>query len=152
MDCSPQAPLSVEFPRQEYWCVCAKSLQLCLTLWPHGLHSPWNSLGQNTGVGSLSLLQRIFPTQGSNPGLLHCRQILYQLSQKGSPDFKRPVYFCSESKNPCFCHKQFRANLMEYVAYNWVNPVIFIKMKSKSVNLAKTGKTTFQTCTWLQMS
>ena len=51
----------------------------------HGLHSPWNYPGQNTGVGSPSLLQGIFPTQGSNPGLLHCRQILYQLSHKGSP-------------------------------------------------------------------
>ena len=49
----------------------------------HGI--PWNSPGQNTGVGSLSLLQWIFPTQGSNPGLSHCRQILYQLSHKGSP-------------------------------------------------------------------
>ena len=45
----------------------------------------WNSPGQDTGVGSLSLLQRIFPTQGLNPGLLHCRQILYQLRHKGSP-------------------------------------------------------------------
>ena len=45
----------------------------------------WNSPGQNTGVGSPSLLQEIFPTQGSNPGLLHCRQILYYLSHKGSP-------------------------------------------------------------------
>ena len=53
--------------------------------WPHGLYSPWNSLGQNTGVGSLSFLQGIFPTQGSNPGLLHCRQILYQLSHQESP-------------------------------------------------------------------
>ena len=49
------------------------------------LYSPWNSPGQNTGVGSLSLLQEIFPSQGSNPGLLHCRWILYQLSHKGSP-------------------------------------------------------------------
>ena len=55
------------------------------SLRPHGLYSPWNSPGQNTGVGSLSLLQGIFPTQGSNPGLLHCRQILYQLSHHGSP-------------------------------------------------------------------
>ena len=55
------------------------------SLCPHGLYSPWNSPGQNTGVGSLSLLQGIFPTQGSNPGLPHCRQILYQLSYKGSP-------------------------------------------------------------------
>ena len=46
---------------------------------PHGLYSPWNSLGQNIGVGSLSLLQ------GSNPGLPQCKQILYQLSYQGSP-------------------------------------------------------------------
>ena len=56
------------------------------SLRPHGLYSPWNSLGPNTGVGSLSLLKRIFPTQGSNPGLPHYRQILYQLSHKGSPN------------------------------------------------------------------
>ena len=49
------------------------------------LCSPWNSPGQNTGVGSLSFLQGFFPTQGLNPGLLHCRWILYQLSHKGSP-------------------------------------------------------------------
>ena len=46
------------------------------------MDSPWNSPGQNTGVGSHSLLQGIFPTQGSNPGLLHCRWILYQLSHR----------------------------------------------------------------------
>ena len=93
------------------------------SLWPPGLYSPWNSPGQNTGVGSLSLLQGssqprdwtqvsclagglftswatqkpkntgvdslsllqwIFPTQETNWGLLHCRQILYQLSHTGS--------------------------------------------------------------------
>ena len=50
------------------------------SLWPHGLKPirllhPWESPGKNTGVGSLFLLQGIFPTQGSNPGLLRCRQI-----------------------------------------------------------------------------
>ena len=55
------------------------------SLWPHGLYSPWNSLGQNIWMGSLSLLQGIFPTQGSNPGLPHYRWVLYQLSHKGSP-------------------------------------------------------------------
>ena len=55
------------------------------SLRPHGLYSTRNSLGQNTGVGSHSLLQGIFPTQGLNPGLPHCRQILCQLSHKGSP-------------------------------------------------------------------
>ena len=58
------------------------------SLQPHGLQTtrllcPWNSLGKNTGVGSHSFLQRIF--QGSDPGLLHCRQIHYCLSHQGSP-------------------------------------------------------------------
>ena len=51
----------------------------------HGLYSPWNPLSQNNGVGSLSLLQGIFPTEGGNTGLPHCRWILYQLSHQGSP-------------------------------------------------------------------
>ena len=55
------------------------------SLRPHRLYSPRNSPGQNTGVGSLSLLQGIVPTQGSNPGLLDCMRIVYQLSHKGSP-------------------------------------------------------------------
>ena len=55
------------------------------SLQSHGLYSPWNSPSQNTGVGSLSLLQRIFPAQGSNPGLPHCRWFLYQMGHKGSP-------------------------------------------------------------------
>ena len=59
--------------------------------WP--IHSLWNSLCKNTGVGSLSLLQGIFPTQGLNPGLLHCRRILYQLSHKGSPRIPERVAY-----------------------------------------------------------
>ena len=55
------------------------------SLRPCGQYSLWNSPGQNTGVGSLCLLQRIFLTQGSNLGLPHCRRILYQLSHQGSP-------------------------------------------------------------------
>ena len=55
------------------------------SLGPHGLYSPWNSPGKNTGMGSFSLLQGIFPTQGLNPGVPHCRRIIYQLSHKGSP-------------------------------------------------------------------
>ena len=49
----------------------AKAAQLCLTLC-NPMDSPWNSPDQNTGVGSLSHLQGIFPTQGSNPDLPHC--------------------------------------------------------------------------------
>ena len=49
----------------------------------------WNFLGKNTGVDSHSFLHGIFPTQGSNPDLLHCRQILSRLSYKGSPKLER---------------------------------------------------------------
>ena len=72
------------------------------SLWPHGLYSPWNSPGQNTGVGNISLLQGIFPTQGSNPGFLHCRWIQYQLSHKGSPRILEWVAypFSSRSSQP----------------------------------------------------
>ena len=66
-------------------CVKLKVAKSCPTLWPHKLYSPWNSLGQNTGVGNLSLLQGIFPTQGSNSGLPQWQWILYQLSHKGRP-------------------------------------------------------------------
>ena len=70
------------------------------SFWPHGLYSSWNSQGQNTGVGSLSLLQGIFPTQGSNPGLSPCRQILYQLSHKGSPRILESVAYPFASSFP----------------------------------------------------
>ena len=104
MDCvAHQASLSMGFPRQEYWCglpfpssgnlpspgiePASPALQADSLLSYQGspkcrLH-PWNSPGQNTEVGSLSLLQGIFPTQGLNPGLPHCRRILYQLSHQG---------------------------------------------------------------------
>ena len=64
------------------------------SLWPDGL-SPWDSPGQNTGAGSLSLLQGIFPTQGSNPGLPHCRWILYQLSHNGMSEGQGSLACCS---------------------------------------------------------
>ena len=66
---------------------------------PRGLYSPWNSPGQKTGVSSLSLLQGVFPTQGSNRGLPRCRRILYHLSHQGSPRMLEWIAypFCSRS-------------------------------------------------------
>ena len=61
---------------------CESLSVLSDSLWAHGLYSPWHSPGQNTGVGSLFLFQRIFPAQRSNPGLSYC-WIFYQLSYKG---------------------------------------------------------------------
>ena len=72
--------------------------QSCLTLCDPMDYSlcPWNSPGKDTRVGSHSLLQGIFPTQGLNPGLLHCGQILHHLSHQGSPfDTRKPHLFQS---------------------------------------------------------
>ena len=83
--------------------VKVKVAQSCPTLCnPYGLYSPRNSPGQNTGVGSPSLLQEIFPTQGPNPGLPQYRRIFYQLSHKGSPRIlEGAAYpFCSRSLWP----------------------------------------------------
>ena len=93
----------------EYWWSFRSTINVCEgrsvmsdCLWPQGLLSPWNSPGQNTGMGSLSLLQGIFPTQGSNRGLPHCRQILHQLSLLGTPKILKWVAypFSSRSSRP----------------------------------------------------
>ena len=62
-------------------------------------YSSYNSLGQKTGVGSLSLLQGIFPTQGLNPGLSHGRKILYPLSHQGSPSGKEPTCNAGDARD-----------------------------------------------------
>ena len=75
--------ISLQRPSVVHLCkVKVKVIQLCPTLCDP---SPWNSVGQNTEVGSLSLLQGIFPIQELNLGLQNCRWILYQLSYQGSP-------------------------------------------------------------------
>ena len=100
--------LKMNFMRTRYgltWRRVSES-ESCLvvsdSLQPHGLYSQWNLLDQNTGVGRLSLLQRIFPIQGSNPGLPHSRWILCQPSHKGSPKTLEWVAypFCSGSSWP----------------------------------------------------
>ena len=67
-------------------CQSVSCVQLFAIPWPraHQATLPWDSPGKNTGVSCHSLLQRIFLTQGSNPCLLHSRQILYHLSHQGS--------------------------------------------------------------------
>ena len=77
-------------------------LFVCLFL--NSLLCLWNSPGKNTGMGCHSLLQGIFPTQTSNPGFLHCRQILYHLSHQGSPgkSLKKILqqFICSNQDQP----------------------------------------------------
>ena len=77
------------------------------SLRPHGLYSPQNSPGQNIEVGSCSLLQGMFPTQGSNPGLPHCRGILYQLSYWGSTLSSKDNYFPNFLKIVLLSLKQY---------------------------------------------
>ena len=91
-------------PSQSVAVLCLAT-QSCLTLCdpmdcsPPGSYVHGDSPAKNTGVGSLSLLQQIVPTQGSNPGLPHCRRILYLLSHQGSPPNQKrgapnPVKLC----------------------------------------------------------
>ena len=96
------------------------------SLRPHGLYSPWNSPGQNIGVGSLSLLQGIFPTQGSHPGLPHCRWILYQLSYQGSPNVQKWGLNEIMGAKPTEAHGELSRNVSTYhycllhiVSYDW---------------------------------
>ena len=96
LDClslSPSVSLSHTYKHAHYilfLCFCLVA-QLCLTLCnpmdcsPPGSSVHGDSPGKNTGVGSHTLLQGIFPTQGSNPGLPHGRWILYHLSHPGKP-------------------------------------------------------------------
>ena len=76
-----------------YKCVCTCVCLIAhsyLTLWPHGLPGSsvrGDSPGKNTGAGCHAFLQGIFPTQGPNPCLLHCKQILYSLNHQGSPSY-----------------------------------------------------------------
>ena len=77
---------------------------------------PWNSPGKYSGVGSHSLLQGIFPTQSQNPGLLHCRQILYDVSHQGSPLGENGYTYMYDCVPSCFtwnCHKIINQLLKE---------------------------------------
>ena len=73
-------------------CVCVSCFVMSDSLqphklWPARLLSLWNFPGKNTGMGCHFLLQGIFLTQGSNPGRLRCRQILYHLSYREVPPY-----------------------------------------------------------------
>ena len=77
---------------------CLSCVQLFVTLWTVAL-CPWDFPGRNTGVGCHLLVQGIFPTQGSNPGLPHCRRILYRLSHQESPRILEWVAYSSSRRS-----------------------------------------------------
>ena len=126
--------------------------------WKWKLLSPWNSPGHNTWVGSLSHLQGIFPTQGSNPGLPHCRWILYQLSHKGSPRILEwiPYPFSSRSSWPrnwtrvsCIACRFFTTWAIREThkmdCYTWISCELVIPttvwMNCRSITLNKRSQT-----------
>ena len=94
--------ISFEFEKDYLLCISEWRWKALSPVWL--LATPWTMQsiefpGQNTGVGSLSLLQGIFPIQGSNPGLLHYRQILYQLSHQESPRILECVAYSFSSRS-----------------------------------------------------
>ena len=110
-------------------------------LQPARLLCPWNFSGQNTGVGSHSLLQRIFPSQGSNPGLPHCRQILYSLSHQGSPRILDWVANCNllSSLQAPLSMGFSKARILEWVAMpssriKPLKPLILVRLTTPNVD------------------
>ena len=123
--------MTFKYPRKEM-----RVAQSCLTLCnPKDCNSPgsclWNSLGKNTGVDSHVLLQGIIPIQGSNPGLPHCRQILYNLATSGA-HIKRSS--ASNSVLPSGRAPGCRARLAQNSRY-----VLFSPSFSKSMFLKRWG-------------
>ena len=92
------------------------------SLWPHGLYSPWDSPGQNAGVGSLSLLQGIFPTQGSNPGLPNWGRILYQLSQL-CWTYNQIRLMCGLSEQNLFVCRGLTVSFCSSFQVSWICPL-----------------------------
>ena len=99
------------------------------SLQPHGLYSSWNSPGQNHGVGSLSLLQGIFPTQSLKPVLSHCRQILYQLSHKGSPRTLQWVAYPFSSESSWLRNRSGISCIAGRFSTNWAIKEALISIK-----------------------
>ena len=122
--------------------------QSCPTLWRHGLQParllwPWDSPGKNTGVDCHSLLRRVFLTQGSNLGLLHCSGIFYCLSYREVPvgldklvDNQR--YGCSQFKTD----RQKRHGPNEF----WFRP-----FKTISLGRYDCYLTLFHACSYIPM-
>ena len=110
------------------------------SLQSRGLYSPWKSLGQNTEMGSLSLLQGVFPTQGLNTGLLHCRLILYQLNYKGSPRilewvaypfFSGPSWLRNQTGVSCIAGRFFKSWAVREAQFSTIEDTSWAKFQLK---------------------
>ena len=131
--CCPLLLLPSVFPSTKWkWKLLIMSTLCDIMDW-----GPWNSPGQNPGVDSHSLLQGIFPTQGSNTGLLHCRQILYQLSHQGSPpsgSFLMSQFFATggQSTGASASASVLPMNIQDWFPLGWTG---WISLQSKGLSL-----------------
>ena len=114
---------------------------MSFAFWPGGLQParllcPWDSPGKNTGVGRHAFLQGIFPTQGSNPGLLHCKRILYCLSHQGSPICPNNMPLSSNdiSSNRILYCSVISATLFHILVFREITffPPVIIQTKKKN--------------------
>ena len=105
---------------------------------PHGLYTAWNSPDQNTGVGSLSLLQGLFPTQGSNPGVLHCRRTLYLLNHQSEV---KVTQLCPTLCDPMdyTVHGILQTRILEWVAFPF----------SRESSQPRDGTQVYPHCRWI---
>ena len=119
---------------------------------------PWNSLGQNTEVCSLSLLQGIFPTQGLNPGLPHCGWILYQLSHKASPRILEWVAYSFSSGSSWPKNRTGVSCLAGRIFIDWAKPndfpwfsttVLLVEMRNWLQRSVLPGKGLFYSESWM---
>ena len=135
------------FLRQEYLKVSISRSVVPNSLWPHGLQPtkllcPLDFPGKDTGVDCHFFLQGIFPTQGSNPHFLHCRQIIYQLSYKGRVGcyFVLQGIFLTQGSNPDLLHCRwilYHLSHQEALTNGKDNINISVVKTSSSVSMVK---------------
>ena len=94
----------------------------------HGILCPWNSPSKNTGKCCCLLLQVIFPTQVSNLGLLHCRQILYQLSYEANPQIAHLACFNQWNYRPWQSYYLFT---LSEICEEYLTDLLFVLVKGK---------------------
>ena len=126
---------------------------------PARLLHPWNSPGKNTGVGCHSFLQEIFLTQGSNPGIPHCRQILYRLSHQGSPyvSVSLLIYICTHTHRglvqhlkaeTVFVNQAYSPRVLpcQVISHHLTSPYLTLPASSHPQVLASLQADTFTFC------
>ena len=135
--------LVTPFSMQDLTCTHTKLLQSLPTLWAQGLGAarllcPRDSPGKNTGAGCHALLQGIFPTQGLNPGLLHCGHILHHLSLRWTQNL-------SLQENTAV---QKRHVWNHHIVYKQMLP----KESLKSINVEELWHTSWQNDYWVVLN